>query len=425
MRPCAALTMVDTFPATPVSVEPSIPEGGGERALGLGSGWGVGRGGGKPRVALVHDWLCGYRGGEAVLERIAGLVIAHGEPAGLWVMVSDGKGVAPGIDSLDVRTSVLQEIPGGSGKLRRHLLPLYPRAVEDISEQIAAEHRRRAIDLVISTSSAAVKGVRAPAGAGHICYCHTPARYLWSQTAEYGSKSWIARIGLGVCGSALRAWDRGTAANVTVFLANSRHTAGEIERCYGRASSVVFPPVRTEFFTPDASVQREDFWLVAGALEPYKQTDLAILAAQRAGAEIVIAGMGSQLATLKRRFGGIPRVRFAGRTSDQELRDLYRRARVLVFPQVEDFGIVAVEAQACGLAVAARRAGGALDTVIEGWTGAFFDEGSPEGIVEAVGRLPAGVDAASRANALRFSEGRFDAEIEGVIRNTLGIKRVG
>lgn len=367
----------------------------------------------------MHDWLCGYRGGEAVLERFADIVTSHASCAGLWVMVDDGKPVSPSIDALPTRTSALQDIPFAATRLRRHLLPLYPRAVADISLQIRDEHDREPIDLVLSSSSAAVKGVAAPPGVDHICYCHTPPRYLWSQGGQYASQGLISRVGLAICGPALRAWDAGSAGDVTRFLANSAHTAGEIRARYGRESTVLHPPCRTEYFHPDASVVREDFWLVAGALEPYKRTDLAIQAAAVAGARIVIAGSGSGYSSLRRRFES-PSVRFLGRVSDEELRDLYRRARLLVFPQIEDFGIVAVEAQACGLPVVARRAGGALDSVVEDLTGAFFDEATPASIAAAAARVPQVSALACRQNALRFSESGFDRAMMGILSGWIG-----
>lgn len=376
--------------------------------------------GARPRVALVHDWLCGYRGGEAVLDRIARVVIQMGRCAGLFVMVDDGRGVSPLLDSLPRTTSILQEIPFAATRLRRHLLPLYPRAVSDLSERLADEHRRTPIDLVISTSSAAVKGVCPPPGIPHLCYCHTPPRYLWSQQDQYAALGVAARAGLAISAPFLRAWDARSADHVTAFLANSAHTAREITRCYGRESTVVYPPVRTGYFTPDESQARENFWLLAGALEPYKRADLAIEAARLAGAELVVAGGGSMLASLRRTHRS-PGVSFLGRISDDQLRDLYRRASMLVFPQVEDFGITAVEAQSCGMPVLARRAGGAVETVLEGVTGAFFDRPDPAAIAEAANRVPRQSTNDCRRHALRFAEHVFDDTMTTIVRNLIGI----
>jgi len=371
----------------------------------------------RPRVALAHDWLCGRRGGEAVLERLALLVERDFEPAGLFVMFDDGRALSPAVDRLRERSMVvsssLSRAPM-SGSLRRWMLPLYPRAVAGLGHSLRAAHEREPVDLVISSSSAAIKGLCAPAGVPHLCYCHSPARYVWSRMEEYGAGTPgagagpLARLrgtGLRWYGAKFRDWDKQTAAGVTRFVANSTHTAAEILRCYGRESSVVFPPVRTGYFTPDDSVKREKFWLVVSALEPYKRVDLAVDAARLAGADLVVAGAGSQRGPLERRGGA----KFVGRVDDAALRDLYRRAAVLIFPQVEDFGIVAAEAQACGLPVVARRAGGALDIVEENRTGAFFDEPAAAAVADAVARAPAANAAACRESATRFSEAAFDS----------------
>lgn len=383
----------------------------------------------RPRIALAHDWLVGYRGGEAVLDRIARLAAKIGETNNLYVMFDDGRPLSPAIDALAHQTPWIGRLPGASGKLRRWMLPLYPAAVASLSRALGREHRTRPINLVISTSSAAVKGLLPPLRADgtpvpHLCYCHSPARYLWSQTEEYarGRHGWMRGAGLRMFGEALRRWDRATAdeRHVTRWLANSTHTATEIARCYGREAHVVFPPVRTEFFTPPpagSSPRREPFWLLAGALEPYKRADLAIEAARLAGKRLVIAGTGSQEPRLRAARGD--HVTFMGRVPDPELRRLYRTAELLIFPQVEDFGIVAVEAQACGLPVVARRAGGALDTVIDGVTGALFDEPTPEAIVEAAKRAPRDPERC-RQNAERFSEAAFDRALLEHIKALLG-----
>lgn len=384
------------------------------------------------RVVLAHDWLCGYRGGEAVLDRLARLLQADGhEIAALLVMFDDGRPLTEAIDALRPsvgRAAWVNRAPGAA-RLRRWLLPAYPSAVAQLSRALDRLHRDKPVDLVISTSSAAIKGLRAPRGAAgaaggvpHLCYCHAPARYVWSQRAEYGTGGGggggsLRALGLRLYAGRFRAWDKRTSAHVTRFVANSSHTAGQIARCYEREDDVpvVFPPVRTDFFEPETAGRRPevgesargDFWLVVSALEPYKRVDLAISAAQRARRKLVIVGSGSQREHLgKAAFSG---VEFRERIADDELRELYRTAEALIFPQVEDFGIVAVEAQACGCPVIARRAGGALDSVIEGVTGAFFDQPSAVAIVEAAGRLPRECGRACRENALRFSPERFDA----------------
>lgn len=371
-----------------------------------------------PRVAIAHDWLCGYRGGEAVLERIAILADAHGRLDRLYTMFDDGASLAPAIDATPRTVSPLGAFPNA---MRRWLLPAYPLAVCSLSRRLRARHRHTPIDLLISTSSAAIKGLKPPRGVPHLCYCHAPARYIWSVRDEYTAGRRFAdrarRLGLRGVALPFKAWDRATAANVTAFLANSSHTAAEIKRCFAREAEVVFPPVRTVFFTPDPSVTREDFWLFAGALEPYKRADLAAEAALMAGARLVVVGNGSMREALRHRYER-SEILFPGRVTDAELRSLYRRARLLIFPQIEDFGITAVEAMACGCPVVARRAGGAIDTVTDGVTGAFFDAAEPAEIVRAVARCPADT-AACRANAERFSEEAFDDAMLARIRRAL------
>lgn len=394
----------------------------------------------RPRIALAHDWLVGYRGGEAVLEHIARVVQRRYEVAGVYTMFADAGWHdsfprAPdgesGMRSVErVHTSFLNRLPG-SKKLRRWMLPLYPRAVDDLSRQLAREHARQPVDLLISTSSAAIKGLRAPAGVKHICYCHAPARYLWSQAKQYatGRGGGLRSIGLKMFGPALRRWDRSTAGNVDIFMANSTHIAQEILRCYGRNPEVgvIFPPVRTEFFTREAGQERRGHWLYVGALEPYKQVGLVIRAAAACGARLHVVGTGSQRDFLReeaRQATQDPeQIQFLEGLSDAELRSEYRSATLLVFPQVEDFGIVAVEAQACGLPVAAFRAGGALDSVVDHTTGVFFDTQTPEAIMGAAKRCSALGDMATacRANAERFSVERFETEFGRVIDRALSV----
>lgn len=391
---------------------------------------------------MAHDWLCGYRGGEAVLERLALLVEAHFEPAGLLVMFDDGKDMedTPTINDWRrrglIHASSLSDWPGAM-RLRRWLLAAYPLAIRELGARAAELHRGASgsIDLVVSTSSSAIKGLRTPmrddGRVPHVCYCFAPARYLWSQAAAYGrggSPTALARrLALRAMGPALRAWDRRTSANVTRFVGISRHIVGEIERCYGRSAELVHPPTRTGFFTPrnagaggrDAALPggiEPGYWLYVGALEPYKRADLAIEAARAAGARLVIAGGGSELGSIRARAGDGLRV--LGRVSNEVLRALYRHARLLIFPQVEDYGIVAVEALACGCPVLARGAGGALDIINTTEVGAMVEGEDIGAIVEASERVPERpeCEVACRARAEALDEGAFDARMLAVVR---------
>ena len=357
-----------------------------------------------PRVSLAHDWLVGMRGGEFVLDRLARL---YG-PTTLYTLVRNNQPLSDAIEACTVRTSALQRMPGAPGRLRRWYLPLAPLAVERL--------RVEPCELLISTSSSVIKAIHPPDGAAHLCYCHSPARYIWEQTDDYsvGSARHLRSLGLRLMRRPFKRWDRRTAARVTRFLANSAHTAARIQRCYGREAAVVYPPVRTNEFTPDPGVPRQRWLLVVAALEPYKRVDLAIGAAQRTGRHLKVIGDGSQAAALRaqaRRSGA--HVEFLGQVGPDLLREHYRRAAALVFPQLEDFGIAAVEAQAAGCPVIAFAGGGALESVTDA-TGLFFADQSVDALADAIDRFDRHGPfdpAACRRNAERFNEAAFDDAI--------------
>lgn len=381
-------------------------------------------------VVLAHDWLVGLRGGEWVLDRLARLF----GPTDLYTLVNDGRFLTDAIFACNVITSPLQKLPRAPGKWRRMYLPLMPWAVERL--RVRAEAR-----LLISTSSAVMKSIVPPEGVPHLCYCHSPARYIWEQTDEYasGSGGRLRSLGLRAVRKRFQEWDRRTAndGRVTKFIANSSHTAKRIERCYGREAKVIHPPVRTEFFTLDERIPREDWLLVVAALEPYKKTDIVIEAAKRGRWRLKVVGGGSQFESLKRLAGddqapgpksqAQSRIEMLGRVDDAMLRDLYRRARALVFPQVEDFGIIAAEALACGcpvLAYAGAAGGGAMEIVTDA-TGVFMREQSADAVMSAVEELGRRtIDAKDcRANALRFSEARFDEAMMREVRALIDARR--
>ncbi|MBL9001890.1 MAG: glycosyltransferase [Phycisphaerae bacterium] len=371
----------------------------------------------RARIALVHDWCCGLRGGERVLDSIVRALSPDHEIAALFVMFDDGRPLTPAVDSLRRVVSWVGRLPLASTRLRRHLFPLYPAAVEDLSRRVETEHAGKPIDIVISTSSAAVKGLRPPRGVPHLCYLHSPARYVWSLGADYERGSLVRRVGLRLFRERFKRWDAASAANVTCFLANSSHTASEAQRCYGRGAKVLYPAARTEFYTPGDPSERDDYWLVVAALEPYKRVDLAVRAANETGKRLVVVGDGTARNELWAIAG--PTVEFAGRIGDGALREHYRRARLLLFPQIEDFGIVAVEAQACGCPVVAFRAGGALNTVSDGVTGVLFTEQSPSAILNAAASCPVPEVAACRSWVERFSESAFASEFRRHISTML------
>ena len=379
------------------------------------------------RIAIAHDWLCGYRGGEGVLDRLIQVAQHDHELAGLYVMFDDGRPLRPAIDAAPKTVSKVGRWPGASTtRLRQYLMPFYAKAVRDLSRSLEADHRRRPIDLLITSSSAAVKNMRTPLGVPHLCYCHSPARYVWAQAKEYRRDLSLRSLGLRFSTKSYQRWDRvGSSPDyITRLIANSSYTADQITRCYERSARVLHPPVRTDFYTPAlerVGQSRADYWLYVGALEPYKRADLAVHAANKLNQELVVIGKGTESRALRRIAG--PKVRFLGYVSDEELREHYRRARLLVFPQVEDFGIVAVEAQACGLPVVARRAGGSLDSIQDGLTGALFTEPTMEALIAATIRCPRRCDSACRVNAERFSEEVFDSAILREIDELCGVAR--
>lgn len=326
------------------------------------------------RVALVHDWLTGMRGGEKVLEVLCELY----PDADILTLFHQPGSVSPLIERHPIRTSALQSLPFADRHYRRYL-PLFPSAIERFD--------CRGYDFIISSSHCVAKSVK-PAGARHLCYCHSPMRYAWDQFDAYfgaarvgtAASRWIYRPIM----NRLARWDAATAARADRFVANSRHVAGRIARYYNRTASVVYPPVDTTFYCP-AAIPPESHFLIVSALVPYKRIDLAIEGCQRAGAQLRIVGDGPERARLER-LGGHG-VTFVGSVPDDVVRDEYRRAMALLLPGEEDFGIAPVEAQACGRPVVALARGGALETVIEGETGVLFNELTAESIRSALERV--------------------------------------
>lgn len=382
------------------------------------------------RIALAHDWLIGRRGGEVVLEAIVEALAEAGAALGpvftLFAATDaagrpDVRAVSERVAELPIVTSPLQAARR-AGVDHRWLLPLYPAGVRTLTARLALAHARAEggtpFDLLISTSACAAKAVRAPEGVPHLCYCHAPARYLWSMREAYSKPTSAAgrlrALGLGLFGPRLRRWDVRTAEHVDGFIANSAHTAEQIRRVYRRSARVIRPPIDLEFWSPGAASARQRFWLVVSALEPYKRVELAMRAAALAGRELVVAGDGSEGARLRALAASLPGVTMLGRVSDERLRELYRTASVLLFPQVEDFGIVAAEAQACGLPVAGVGAGGLLDIVAPGETGVLFEQASAEALAAAAAAaesLPGaggpGLAQACRRQVLPLGGGRF------------------
>lgn len=304
------------------------------------------------RIALVHDWLTGMRGGEKCLE-----VLCEAFPnASLHTLIHRKGALSPAIESMSIRTSPLQRIPGVARHYRK-LLPLMPLSARSWNVEGA--------DLVVSFSHCVAKSIVVPRGVPHVSYCFTPMRYAWDGRDGYLG-SWsdrpIRRALAGTLLDSLRRWDRDTAGRVTHFIAISETIRDRIARCYGRESRVITPPVNVDFYHPGTNPPpREDYYLVVSALVPYKRIDQAVIACERLNRRLIVIGEGTERARLQAVAG--PNTTFLGWRSDEEIRDHYRRCRALLFPGEEDFGIVPVEAIACGAPVIALGRGGVSETV--------------------------------------------------------------
>jgi len=346
----------------------------------------------------VHDWLTGMRGGEKVLEEICLLY----PDATLFTFVRVKGSVSPAIERHRIKTSWVQRLPR-AGRWYRHYLLLYPFAVESFDLD--------GYDLVISSSHCAVKSVIRAGGATHVCYCHSPMRYAWDQFPAYFGPERVGTVASALLRpvmAGLARWDAATAGRVDCFLANSQYVAGRIRRYYNRGSTVVYPPVDTNYFQPPPPhTTRERSALVVSALVPYKRIEVAIEAARLTGIPLRIVGRGPDEPRLRKAAGDAP-VEFLGWRTTDEIRSLYQSSSMVLIPGVEDFGIVAVEAQACGTPVVAIDEGGTRETIVEGVTGALVPEGAAtlaDGMRRVVdGRLES---EAIRANAERFSREVF------------------
>jgi glycosyltransferase involved in cell wall biosynthesis len=365
------------------------------------------------RVALAHDWLTGMRGGEKVLEALCEIY----PDADVFTLLHVPGSVAASIERHRIRTSFVQRLPASATKYRWYL-PLFPAAVEQFDLD--------GYDLVISSSHCAVKAVTPRGGARHISYSHSPMRYAWDQFDAYfgparvgaTASRWIYRPLL----SRLARWDAATAHRVHRFISNSNHVARRIRRYYNRQATTVYPPVDTAFYQPDGTAPGSHF-LIVSALVPYKRIEIAIDACARAGAPLRIVGGGPTRPDLERRAAAHPgaRVSFMGWLEPDQLRDEYRRAAAVLMPGEEDFGIVPVEAQACGRPVVALARGGALETVTDGDTGVLVEQPTAEAFAAALDRVSRTTFDAGRlrSHALRFSRERHIAHMRAVIDETL------
>lgn len=356
----------------------------------------------QPRVAFVHDYLNQYGGAERVLEALHDLY-PH---APVYTSIYDPRAMPAHYQTWDIRPSWMQRLPAWRKHFQRYFA-LYPLAFESLNLD--------AYDLVISSSSAYAKGVRPRPGALHVCYCHTPMRFAW-RTDEYVAREGFSRTTQALLKpflAALRRWDVRSSRRVDVFIANSHEVAQRIAQIYGRQAEVIPPPVDLPPF--HEPMPPEDFYLTGGRLVPYKRIDLAVRACTALKLPLVVFGDGRNRAELARMAG--PTVRFAGRVSDDELRDLYRRCRAYITSFSEDAGIQPVEAMAAGRPVIAYAAGGVLETVVDGITGRFFREQTAAALAVAIAQARADVwDAHVIArHAQHYRRERFCARVAAVI----------
>jgi len=363
------------------------------------------------RVAIVHYWFVNRRGGEKVVEAILDMY----PQADLYTHVCDPAVLDPVVSKHEIFTTFIQKLPF-SRKLYQLYLPLMPFALEalDLSDY----------DLVVSSESGPAKGVIVSPQAMHICYCHSPMRYLWDMHGEYRKEAGLlTRLAYPGLSHWLRMWDQLTAQRVDHFVANSQFVSKRIRKYYGRDSVVIHPPV--DVGAPGATQEREDFYLWVGELVAYKRPDLAVQACSELGRSLLVIGDGKQKSKLEKLAG--PTIAFAGRLSDEEVRSSMHRCKALIFPGREDFGIVPVEAMASGAPVIAFDSGGASETLIDGVTGVMFSGQTVKEVKNAIvrfeSRTPDFEPTRIRQHASMFSRKRFVDEfrafVDGVVAESL------
>jgi glycosyltransferase involved in cell wall biosynthesis len=359
---------------------------------------------GAGNVGLVHDYLLVLRGAERSFAAIADCW----REAPIYTLLHDPRALDGHFTGHEIHTSPLQRLRIGQGGFRR-LLPLYPLAMGRLDMRVH--------DLVVSSSSAFAHGVRTREDARHICYCYTPFRYAWHERERaLADAPRFLRPLLGNTLRRVRNWDRDVSRRVTGYIAISKLSQQRIGECYDREASIVYPPVDVERFSIGAP---EEWFLTVSELVAHKRTEVAIEAARRIGAPIKVVGAGPEYDTLRQRYGAS--AEFLGRVDDATLAGLYRRARALIVPGVEEFGIAAVEAQASGRPVVASASGGACETVLDGTTGVLVPGARPDDFAQAL--RDTDFDAFSpqriRAHALQFSvagfKRRFRAEVERMV----------
>ena len=367
------------------------------------------------KIAIIHDWLTGMRGGEKCLEVICKLY----PDADLFTLLHIPGKVSPEIESHPIHTSFIQKLPFAKSKYR-YYLPLMPFAIEtfDLNKY----------DLILSSSHCVAKSVKPGPNSLHICYCHTPMRYIWDQFNQYfgrGKSSWLSATVMKLLRPWLQRWDVKTSRRVNYFIANSRHVKKRIKKYYGKEATIIHPPVDTELFTPDNTENKEDYFLIVSAFAPYKRLDLAVEAFNQMGLPFFIIGEGQDSKRLKEM--AKPNIQFEGWLDNSQIRSHFARCRAFVFCGEEDFGITLLEAQAMGRPIIAFGRGGALETVIpdnQTWTpeteipksstsqptGVFFYEQTTEALINAIQHFET-IESQFDSNAIRTHALKFDVSV--------------
>jgi len=352
------------------------------------------------KIAIIHDWLTHMGGAENCLQVFLELL----PQADLFTSVYDPSKIKLDLNNRSIHTTFIQNLPF-SKKIYRNYLPLMPLAFEELNLQN--------YDFILSSSDACAKGIIPNPRAAHICYCYTPMRYVWDMYYEYMSDGHFARKLVSLFSNYLRTWDAASACRVDKFYAISQFVASRINKYYRREAEVVYPPVDCDYFVPQS--KDEEYFLIVSRLVPYKKIDLAVRAFNKLKLPLVVIGEGREEAKLKKMAG--PNIKFMGYQSREVIKDRFARCRAFIFPGIEDFGITVLEAQAAGRPVIAFAGGGALETVIEGKTGLFFDEQTPESLVLKVEEFAKmSFDKKSlRQNALKYDRQIFKNKIRSIL----------
>lgn len=361
------------------------------------------------KVAIIHYWLVGMRGGERVLERIIDLY----PNADIFTHVYDPKSVSEKIRSRKVFTTFINRLPRARSMYQSYL-PLMPMALESLD--------LNGYDLVISSEAGPAKGIIPPPEATHVCYCHSPMRYIWDQYHVYRDNAgFVTKIIMPVISHIMRQWDVTSATRVDQFVSNSSFVGKRIKKYYRRNSEIIYPPVAVEEFSQHITSDISDEYIWIGQLVPYKRADIVVEAFNRLGLPLMIVGRGGD----RKRLQKIAKsnIRFVDSLPFNELKNLCGRTKALVFTAKEDFGITPVEVMAAGRPVIAFGQGGAAEIVVDGVTGLFFDEQTADSLIAAVEAfqewVPSFKPADAQAQAWKFHPHVFDAQFSSLVARAM------